>query len=121
METCAENENRRMTMFNPLLWIFGRTSTEAPRQQHDPGPIRQRTARTVSGEPFARHLRMKGRRIAVERTLIPAGWSMAPETQAKVIPEAGQCELRWRRALMRWKEEMAVGKRALEHSRLSDG
>lgn len=98
-------------MFNPWTAVFGRTSAEAPRQQHDPGPIRQRTARTVSGEPLARHLRMRGILIAPERSIVPESWQMCPQTQAKVIPEAGQCELRWRRALMRWKEEMAVGKR----------
>lgn len=98
-------------MFNPWILIFGKTSTEAQRQQHDPGPLRQSAPQRMPGEALARHLRMKGRRIAIERTLIPDGWRMAPQTEAKVIPDAGQCELRWRRALMRWREELCVGKR----------
>lgn len=84
-----------------------RSAQAAPR----PGPIRQRTARTVSGEALARHLRMKGIRIAVERTLIPAGWRMAPEVQAAVMPGSGPCAMRWQHGLMTWKKELNVGKR----------
>lgn len=96
---------------NPLLWIVGRRSSEADRQPFDPGPIRQpKSVQTQRNEAFTRHLRARGRRIAIGRTFVPPGWTPAPELESKLVHEAAGSELRWSHHFRKWKEEMKVGK-----------
>ena len=96
---------------NPLLWITGMRSVEADRQHYDPGPIRQRK-KLWGGRPeaFARHLRVKGRRVAIDLTTIPPGWVMPPEIALCIAPEKDPCVLCWHHRFHQWKTELRVGK-----------
>lgn len=95
--------------------IIGRTIRhEAGRGYGDPYPFLL-SPRTSPGEALARHLRAKGRRIAVQLTTIPEGWQPHPDDHMKLSPgcsgkERAAAIMRYLRAIRDWRRELHVGK-----------